>query len=95
MKVYIRSIILAFCLSSSFSAPWGTGLSNDPMGRGFLTGRGPSSPPLYNAGPGNLAPAFSFTQQPSGFSQFNSGLNQQVSSADNVLLTNARQVVAG
>ena len=70
MKIYIRSLILACSISSSFCVPWGSGSAYNPMGRGFLTNNGPSSPAFYNPGPGNLAPAFSYTQQPS-YSQNN------------------------
>ena len=97
MKIYIRSIVLACCVSSSFSAPWGGGsVGFNPISGGFLTGRGqgPSSPPFYNPGPGNLAPAFSYTQQPL-YSQTNqtnlSEKAQQIIAKWNLLAKNFRE----
>ncbi|MFN7662310.1 MAG: hypothetical protein ACK5PQ_01080 [Alphaproteobacteria bacterium] len=85
MKIIIRSALLASCASLCFSAPWGGGrVGYNPMGGGILMGNnnnGPFSPqnfpPFYNPGPGNLSPAFSYTQP----SLFNGATAQNTRSA--------------
>lgn len=50
---------------SSIASLWGQGSSYNPFGipQGGVVGP-VMTPPLYNPGPGNLAPAFSYVQQP-------------------------------
>lgn len=67
MRTSVRSIVLIGTFLSSYSfaivSPWTGGASYNPFG--IPQGPRPMmSPPLYNPGPGNLAPAFSYVQQP-------------------------------
>lgn len=69
MRTSIRSILLVGTLlsSSSFAvvSPWGGGASYNPFGIPQGPMMGPMMPPpLYSPGPGNLAPSFSYVQQP-------------------------------
>jgi hypothetical protein len=71
MRTSVRSIVLIGTFLSSYSfaivSPWTGGTSYNPFG--IPQGPRPMmSPPLYNPGPGNLAPAFSYVQQPAATS---------------------------
>ena len=95
MKTFIRSIAIICFVSTSFTSPWGGGnVRNNPLRAGLLTNNGPSSPPFYTQDPGNLAPAFSYTQQPSYSQNNRSILNEkakQVLAKWNLLTNNFRE----